>query len=187
MGLDMNMLGDTLCRCIHIHRHALALCGLALLTSLVSYSALSADGNSGKTTATQPAKAQNKPQPASRSAGDNDWIDSGVLEGNELIEGNLEISGLMSDETVTKFGHEFFDAFHRAWKPIEGTHYNIIIGERVDPIRGSLINLRLDQNVIYEGFLTPKLDELKELASALAKEVNNLVRSRQNLESEPEY
>jgi curli production assembly/transport component CsgE len=104
-----------------------------------------------------------------------------------MIEGNLEISGLMSDETVTKFGHDFYDAFHRAWKTIESARYNIIIGERVDPIRGSLINLRLDQNVIYEGFLTPKLDEIKELATALAKEVNNLVRTRQNLESEPEY
>jgi curli production assembly/transport component CsgE len=167
---------------------------LAVLPVLALDSPQAAETNQNKTSTAKPAKPQNpKTQPAQAPAkqsaqpASGDLIDSGVLEGNELIEGNLEISGLMSDETVTKFGHDFFDAFHRAWKPVEGTHYNIIIGERVDPIRGSLINLRLDQNVLFEGFLVPKQDEIKELATALAKEVNNLVRNRQNLESEPEY
>ena len=155
---------------------------------LASFPVLAA--GSSPVPATSPANPQNQPpQPVKPSAppANDDLIDSGVLEGNEMMEGGLEISGMMSDETTTKFGHEFFDAFHRAWKPLLGSRYNITINERVDPLRGSMVSLRLDQNVIYEGFLSPRTDAINDLAAELAKEVNNLVRTRQNLESELEY
>ena len=181
---------------INIIKHPFCLLGSVLaLYTLATLLALAADAPKAPATSSekpqttqtqqpQPAQPPVKPTPPPAN---EDQIDSGVLEGNDVMEGGLEISGLMSDETLTKFGHDFFDAFHRAWKPVLGTHYNIIIGERVDPLRGSMINLRLDQNMIYEGFLTPRSDAINELATELAKEVNNLVRTRQNLESEPEY
>ena len=117
----------------------------------------------------------------------NAFVDGGVLEGGDFIENGSEIAGLMADETMTKFGHEFFDAFVASWKPIENARYNIIIGERVDPMRGSMVSLRLDQNVIYEGFIIPKADSINELAGELAKETRNLVMARQNLEDEEFY
>lgn len=118
---------------------------------------------------------------------DKDFIDTGTLEGADVLEGNLEIRGLLVDETVTKFGHQLFDVFNRAWKPIEGASYNIIFGERIDPIRGSLISVTLNDTVIFEGFMAPREEAINELGKGLAKDIRSLVRNTANLEDEELY
>lgn len=118
---------------------------------------------------------------------DRDFIDTGTLESTDVLEGNLEIRGLLVDETVTKFGHELFDVFNRAWKPIEGASYNIIFGERIDPIRGSLISVKLNDTMIFEGFMAPREEAINELGKGLAKDIRSMVRNTTNLEDEELY
>lgn len=118
---------------------------------------------------------------------DRDFIDTGVLEGADVLEGDLEIGGLLTDDTQSKFGHQLFDVFNRAWKPVEGASYNIIFDERIDPIRGSLITVKLNDTVIFEGFLAPRDDAITELGKGLARDIRNLVRNTANLEEEEFY
>ena len=129
-----------------------------------------------------PAKALPVPE-----FNDRDFIDTGVLEGTDILEGDLEIGGLLTDDTLTKFGHQLFDVFNRAWKPVEGASYNIVFNELIDPIRGSLITVKLNDTVIFEGFLAPRDDAITELGKGLARDIRNLVRNTANLEEEEFY
>lgn len=118
---------------------------------------------------------------------ERDFIDTGMMEGADMLEGGLEIGGMLTDETVTRFGHDLFEAFNRSWRPPEGASYNIIFGERNDASRGSVITVRLNDTLIYEGFLTPREEAINELGKGLAKDIRNLVRNNANLESEEFY
>lgn len=118
---------------------------------------------------------------------DRGFIDTGVLESADVLEGSLEIGGLLVDDTLSKIGHELFDVFNRAWKPVEGARYNIAFGERIDPIRGSLMSVKLNDTVIFEGFLTPREEAINELGKGLAKDIRNLVRNTATLEEEEFY
>lgn len=137
----------------------------------------------------QPSSRQSNGPATGRSAPpmDNDFIDAGVLEGVDTVEGGLEIGGILTDETVTKFGHELFDAFNRYWKPPEGASFNIGFSERFDAARGSFITVRLNEMPIFEGFLTPREEAINELGKALAKDIRNLIRNTANLEEEEFY
>jgi curli production assembly/transport component CsgE len=116
-----------------------------------------------------------------------DFIDTGVMEGSDMLEEGLEIGGMLTDDTVTRFGHDLFDAFNSAWRPPEGASYNITFSERNDASRGSFITVKLNDTLIYEGFLTPRQDAINDLGKGLAKDIRNLVRNTANLESEEYY
>ncbi len=116
-----------------------------------------------------------------------DFIDTGVMEGSDMMEEGLEIGGMLTDDTVTRFGHDLFDAFNSAWRPPEGSSYNIIFSEQNDANRGSFISVKLNDTVIYQGFLTPRQDAINDLGKGLAKDMRNLVRNTANLENEEYY
>lgn len=115
-------------------------------------------------------------------ANTEDFIDQGVLEDGE--DGGLGISGMMNDETVTKFGHQFFEAFVSAWKPLVGVTYNLRIDERYDPLRGSLIQVMINNNSVYEGFLTPRQEAIEELATQLSHELRAALKNRVPIDEE---
>ena len=136
----------------------------------------------------QPAEA---PPPAPAKApsalNDTDFIDQGVLEGTELLEGGLEVSGLTTDEMLTKFGHDLFDAFIKYWRPPENASYNLVFSELTDPFRGSLATVKLNDQVIFEGPLAPREDAINELGKGLARDIRNLIRNTARLEDEEFY
>lgn len=120
--------------------------------------------------------------PSRPQAAPDDLLDQGVLENPD--EHSLNITGMMTDETVTKFGHDFFDAFIKAWRPLLGVSYNLHIGERYDPLRGSLIHVLMNNTPVYEGFLTPRQEAIEELASELARELRGSLKNRVPIEEE---
>ena len=145
-----------------------------------------ANTSQGKSTkapqAAAPAAAISPRKVQPPAANTEDFIDQGVLEDGE--DGGLGISGMMNDETVTKFGHEFFEAFVKAWKPLAGVTYNLRIGERYDPLRGSLIHVMINNNSVYEGFLTPRQEAIEELATQLSHELRAALKNRVPIDEE---
>ena len=137
----------------------------------------------------QPAKAahQNVLPAKSVPAGEQDFLDQGVLESNDFVEGGLEIGGLLNDDMVSKFGHELFDVFTKYWKPPEGASYNLTFSELTDPFRGSMATVRLNDQVIFEGPLAPREDAINDLGKALARDIRTLIRNNAKLEDEEYY
>lgn len=166
----------------HRTRIGTSLLGTTLLAVLLNAGVQAAESRSG--TAAPAYPAARVPAPA---MSDPDLIDAGVLESADTLESGLEIGGLLADDTITKFGHDLFDAFNRYWKPPEGASYNIGFGERFDRLRGSYITVKLNETVIFEGVLTPRDEAIDELGKALAKDIRNLIRSNAKLEEEEFY
>jgi hypothetical protein len=133
------------------------------------------------------AAVQNVPPVKPVPTGEQDFIDQGVLEGNDLAEGGLEVGGLLNDDTVSKFGHDLFDAFNKYWKPPEGASYNLTFSELTDPFRGSMATVRLNDQVIFEGPLVPRGDAINDLGKALARDIRTLIRNNAKLEDEEYY
>jgi hypothetical protein len=142
-----------------------------------------AKASTGQKVTGQPAKAA----PQSVPSADQDFLDQGVLESNDFVEGGLEIGGLLNDDMVSKFGHELFDVFTKYWKPPEGASYNLTFSELTDPFRGSMAMVRLNDQVIFEGPLAPREDAINDLGKALARDIRTLIRNNAKLEDEEYY
>ncbi|MCB2408992.1 curli production assembly/transport protein CsgE [Hymenobacter lucidus] len=91
-----------------------------------------------------------------------------------------EIEGLVMDQTITKVGHDFYDAFYSLWEaPAEAGDFTIIIHEK--PARGTstLISVEVNENELLELPLQPKAEVIEETATYASEVATDfLVRSR---------
>ncbi|MDX5435755.1 MAG: curli production assembly/transport protein CsgE, partial [Pontibacter sp.] len=101
---------------------------------------------------------------------------------------DLEIDGLIVDETITKIGRDFYDVFHRQWEaPPMATNYTILIKEL--PARGnsSLVSLSVNEVKVFEQVMQPRYDVIEEVATYLASAVYEyLVNDQLNKQLEAE-
>ncbi len=74
-----------------------------------------------------------------------------------------EFTGLVIDQTISKFGHDFYDFFMAGWEPPNDA-FILTIKERPSLVLGSLIWIEIDDTVVYESLLTPKLSANEEKA-----------------------
>ena len=84
----------------------------------------------------------------------------------ESIEDHqLEIDGLIIDETKTKIGRDFYDVFFTSWqRPREIKGYTIYIYEMAHPRFGSWIWVDVDETTVYQNVLRPRYDVIEEAA-----------------------
>ena len=79
----------------------------------------------------------------------------------------LEIDGLIIDETKTKIGRDFYDVFFTSWqRPQEIKGYTIYIYEMAHPRFGSWIWIDVDETTIYQNVLRPRYDVIEEAAQS---------------------
>lgn len=94
----------------------------------------------------------------------------------------------MVDETITKIGRDFYDVFHRQWEaPPSAKNYTILIKERPTRGNGALIQVTLNDELLFEQQLMPRYDTIEETATYVAEGLfDYLVRNQlqQQLEAE---
>ena len=79
----------------------------------------------------------------------------------------VEINGLLVDQTRTMFGREFFREFSSAWgEPEVPVQYNIVITEYFDARWGSLIIIELNGREAYRKRLAPRSGDASQEAKA---------------------
>ena len=84
---------------------------------------------------------------------------------NEIEDHQLEIDGLIIDETKTKIGRDFYDVFFTSWqRPKEIKGYTIYIYEMAHPRFGSWIWVDVDEATVYQNVLRPRYDVIEEAA-----------------------
>lgn len=82
---------------------------------------------------------------------------------------DIEIDGLIVDETITKIGKDFYDFFYAVWEaPRNGTGYSIVIKERALPRLGTLISIDVNDNRIFEQAIPPRYDIIEAYAQFAA-------------------
>lgn len=78
---------------------------------------------------------------------------------------NLGINGLIVDETESKIGHDFYDAFFSDWQaPKTMTDYTITISEKPLPRLGTQITILINDNPVFKSFVQPRFEIIEELA-----------------------
>lgn len=80
-------------------------------------------------------------------------------------DADIEIDGLLFDDTKTKSGREFYDFFYRDWEaPAEARNYSIIISERPFRLNITLIEVMINETVVFQSFLQPRTEVVESLA-----------------------
>ncbi|MBN2092780.1 hypothetical protein JW964_24380, partial [candidate division KSB1 bacterium] len=76
---------------------------------------------------------------------------------------NIEIDGLIIDQTITKIGHEFYENFYTLWEaPPEIKDYSIYVIEKATMLSTSQVWINVDDMTIYQIILKPRAEEIEE-------------------------
>lgn len=77
-----------------------------------------------------------------------------------------ESEGLVLDQALTKFGHDFYDLFYGAFEaPPGSTDFTVLVGERPGRGNSSLLVLTVNDQELIETPLPTRLDQLEELVA----------------------
>lgn len=88
----------------------------------------------------------------------------------------IEIDGLLVDDTKTKIGRDFYDLFYASWEAPKGAkNYTITIQEKPFRLTSTLAVVLINDNVVYQSILQPRQDIVESLSEeAIAYTYNYL-------------
>ncbi|WGL54674.1 curli production assembly/transport protein CsgE [Kluyvera intermedia] len=96
-----------------------------------------------------------------------------LLVSHTSISAEIEVPGLVTDNTITRIGHDFYREFTDHWE--EEYPGSITINERPSARWGSWVIIKVDQDLLYQTFLYPnKRDFDKQVNIALASVYESL-------------
>ncbi|WP_297098655.1 CsgE family curli-type amyloid fiber assembly protein [uncultured Draconibacterium sp.] len=80
-------------------------------------------------------------------------------------DADLEIDGLLVDETKTKSGRDFYDLFYRDWEaPANAKNYSIFVTEKPYRLTTTQIQVKINETLVFQSFLQPRGDIVETLA-----------------------
>lgn len=80
-------------------------------------------------------------------------------------ENEIEIDGLLVDDTKTKSGKDFYDLYYSNWEaPKDAKNYTITVSERPFRLTSTLIVVSINDNPVYQAILQPRQDIIEGLA-----------------------
>ena len=88
----------------------------------------------------------------------------------------IEIDGLLVDDTKTKTGKDFYDLFYNGWvAPSAARNYSITVSEKPFRLTSTLIVVSINENIVYQSVMQPRQDIVESLsAEAVATAQNYL-------------
>ncbi len=77
----------------------------------------------------------------------------------------IEIGGLVIDETISKMGHDFYDKFYSQWtSPEVDFNYTIYIKEKPVPGLGSIVTVSVNDNEVVSQRIQPRAEMIEAVA-----------------------
>lgn len=97
-------------------------------------------------------------------------IKEGIHDKGTIVELEMEIDGLLIDETRTKAGHDFYDLLFSVWEAPQEAK-NILIRVVEKPYRANLTMLEVwvNEEIVVNTRLQPRRDLIEELATGVNK------------------
>jgi hypothetical protein len=81
-----------------------------------------------------------------------------------------EIGGLVVDETLTRAGRDFYDAFFQRWRwPTGAATVTLAVHEQPTPGLGSRLSIRVDGEAVFETRLHPRADTMETVEEAVRR------------------
>ena len=90
-----------------------------------------------------------------------------IKESSEKVskDSDLELDGMIFDETKTKAGKDFYDFFYSNWvAPPNARNYLIYITEKPYRLTTTQIEIRINEFVVFVSFLQPRAEIVEQLA-----------------------
>jgi curli production assembly/transport component CsgE len=115
-----------------------------------------------------------------------------VVENNtvyENVSSEMEVDGLVMDETMTKVGRDFYDMFFSVWvAPQKAKNFTIIIKEMVLPGLATQITVFVNETEVFKQKVQPRyevLEQMSQYANQMAMQyLNNYEKMNAQLEDE---
>jgi len=86
----------------------------------------------------------------------------------------MELDGLLIDDTKTKSGKDFYDMFYSNWEaPFGAKNYSITISEKPFRLTTTMIAITINDNLVHQAVLQPRQDIIEiqtEEAIAITKD-----------------
>ncbi len=97
-------------------------------------------------------------------------------------DNDIEISGLVIDRTLTRFGKDFSFYYSSYWRDMPFTQgFNVTLYETVFPQAGTLLTLEVNGVTIYKTHFGRRASPIKERAEqAILLTIDHLARVRAN-------
>lgn len=108
--------------------------------------------------------------------------------GKRLDERSVAIRGIVVDETKTKVGSDFYSEFFSIYNRMP-TKLDFIISISELPYRGmtSVIQVKADQDLIYEFYTNPNEAYIQQQAQQTIRAIGRYIRNKENLKYEFNY
>lgn len=77
----------------------------------------------------------------------------------------IEIDGLVMDETQSKIGRDFYDAFYTRWEAPKGAvNFTVTVREQPVPNRGTRVTVQVNDEMVFRANLRPRQDQIETAA-----------------------
>jgi len=94
---------------------------------------------------------------------------------------DLEIDGIVIDETISKSGREFYELFYKHWNTLTGySGFSAIVVEKPYRLNNTLIEVTLDDNLVYQAMVQRRYDLIEEMAQQAISYVTTHMEQLQN-------
>lgn len=90
----------------------------------------------------------------------------------------IELSGIVLDRTISRFGKDFVFYFSSYWREVPATDGStIVVYEQIYPQAGTFLWVELDQRRIYQNYFGRRQNDVKQMAEqAIIVAVDELVK-----------
>jgi curli production assembly/transport component CsgE len=76
----------------------------------------------------------------------------------------IEIDGLLVDDTKTKAGKDFYDFFCSTWDaPVAAKNYSITVSEKPFRLSSTIVTVLINDILVYQAILQPRQDVLEAM------------------------
>lgn len=91
-----------------------------------------------------------------------DQVTKPIDKSNEV---EIEIDGLLVDDTKTKMGKDFYDLFYGNWEAPQGAkNFTITVSEKPFRLTSTLIVVSINENPVYQAILQSRQEVVEALS-----------------------
>ncbi|WP_310555460.1 CsgE family curli-type amyloid fiber assembly protein [Flavobacterium sp.] len=97
----------------------------------------------------------------------------------------IEITGIVSDETKTKMGKDFYDVFYNQYNRLKlNSSKMVVVEEELSNSRTTIIKVKIDETILNEFVTKPDEEFLQEMAEDSVAKIYNYLK---NLEKQNKF
>lgn len=101
-------------------------------------------------------------------------LESVIKKSSKHNSDDVEIDGLLVDDTKTKAGKDFYDIFYNKWiAPDNAKDYTITVSEKPFRLNLTIITVSINDNSVYQALLQPRLDIIEAISEEAISNTQN--------------